>query len=476
MPGLGSAQVTVTIDVFNNDFGNAALFQHIDPVINVGDTVRWNWVAGSHSTTSVTGSLEQWNSMDHTPTFTFDHTFTHVGMFAYYCDIHGFDNGNGTAGGMSGRVTVMPVPEPASVLLVVGLAGGVVVGARRRWGSASRPAAPGRRDGFTLIELLVSLAVIAVLIGLLLSAVQKVRESAGYTACRNNLRQIGLAVNMHEVQTGSYPGIGAMPTQTSALVPLLPFLDQSNLHGRIATDRPLFYAYADYGRLDAAQIPAAGTVVPTFLCPSDAAAAVVTTFDYAALAGTNYVANAGTGTGTYYDFRYPTDGVFWYGSGLRRRDITDGISSTIFFAEALRGAGVDSYDPAADPRRHWLSATCTTAPATDRPGTNPPLTDAVCRMPMYGMTMRGDRNLSWIGGPGHRSVFNTYLMPNDPMIDCGSYGLGRYKASSGHPGGMNMVLGDGSVHFIKNHIELETWRALSTRRDQEVIGSYCGCH
>jgi prepilin-type processing-associated H-X9-DG protein len=67
-------------------------------------------------------------------------------------------------------------------------------------------------------------------------------------------------------------------------------------------------------------------------------------------------------------------------------------------------------------------------------------------------------------------------MPNDPMADCGTFGLGWYKASSGHPGGANMVLGDGSVHFIKNHIELDLWRALSTRHDNEVIGSYCGCH
>ena len=80
----------------------------------------------------------------------------------------------------------------------------------------------------------------------------------------------------------------------------------------------------------------------------------------------------------------------------------------------------------------------------------------------------------WLGGPGQRSVFNTYLMPNDPMPDCGAMGLGRYKASSGHPGGVNMILGDGSVHFVKDHIEPETWRAISTRSDAEVVGSYCG--
>ena len=95
---------------------------------------------------------------------------------------------------------------------------------------------------------------------------------------------------------------------------------------------------------------------------------------------------------------------------------------------------------------------------------------------MLGMTWRGDRNASWVGGPGHRTVFNTHLKPNDSMVDCASYGLGWFKASSNHTGGVNMVLGDGSVHFIKNHIDLQTWRALSTRGVHEAIPSYCGCH
>jgi prepilin-type processing-associated H-X9-DG protein len=73
-------------------------------------------------------------------------------------------------------------------------------------------------------------------------------------------------------------------------------------------------------------------------------------------------------------------------------------------------------------------------------------------------------------------LFNTYYMPNEAMADCGVYGLGRFKASSAHPGGVNMILGDGSVHFIKDHIELATWRALSTRGECEALGSYCGCH
>ena len=115
-------------------------------------------------------------------------------------------------------------------------------------------------------------------------------------------------------------------------------------------------------------------------------------------------------------------------------------------------------------------------PAANAAGSVPPLTDEMCMMAMPGMYWRGDRNMSWIGGSGSRTVFNTYLMPNDPMPDCGTFGLGRFKASSGHIGGVNVILGDGSVHFIMDHIDMDTWRGLSTRGSAEVVGEYCGCH
>jgi prepilin-type N-terminal cleavage/methylation domain-containing protein len=480
-PGAAAAQTTFNIDVYNFDFGDFSVTPpaHVDPMIHVGDTVHWRWVNGLHSTTSVAGIAESWDSgIQSTVGFTFDHTFTHVGTFEYYCQVHGVDNGNGTAGGlMHGSVIVQPVPEPSSVLLVASVAGGLAYGCRRRArlpaGLASRPP---RRPAFTLLELLVVLAILGLFAGLLLPAVQKVRESANYTSCRNNLKQISLAMHNYEVTYGHFPGMGSEPHQDSVLARLLPFLELDGLRQRIDTNRPLFVPIGDYGRLDPSQAEAAKTVVSRFLCPSDGRSPVFTGYDQAALAGGNYVVNAGTGTGTYYDFRYPTDGMFWYGSKLRHRDVTDGLSSTMFVSEALLGAGSDNYDPAqVDRRRHWASVICSTWPAADRPGTTPPLAASMCMMDTFGMTWRGDRAVSWIGGPGHRGVFNTYLMPNDPMIDCGLFGLGWFKASSGHPGGVNMVLGDGSVHFIKNHIDMNTWRALSTRNDSEVIGSYCGC-
>jgi plastocyanin len=118
---------TVDVHIIDFDFANSASGIHFDPTISLGDTVHWILDSGFHSTTSAAGLTESWDSDVHSPTsppFTFDHTFSHVGDFAYYCSVHGFDNGNGTTGGMAGVVHVLAVPEPASGLLVaVGMAG-----------------------------------------------------------------------------------------------------------------------------------------------------------------------------------------------------------------------------------------------------------------------------------------------------------------------------------------------------------------
>jgi plastocyanin len=100
---------TVNVQVVNFAFNP-------DPVqIHVGDTVHWVWATDDHSTTSVSGQIESWDSGVHNSGFTFDHTFTHAGSFVYYCVIHGSDNGNGTASGMSGTIIVSSVGNPTSI-------------------------------------------------------------------------------------------------------------------------------------------------------------------------------------------------------------------------------------------------------------------------------------------------------------------------------------------------------------------------
>ena len=110
-----SAAKIVDVRITDFDFTDSA-GRHFDPVIERGDAVRWFFDFGHHGTTSVVGIAESWDSGLHFATFpvlTFDHTFTNLGAFAYFCRAHGFDRFNGTAGGMSGVVTVVERPPVA---------------------------------------------------------------------------------------------------------------------------------------------------------------------------------------------------------------------------------------------------------------------------------------------------------------------------------------------------------------------------
>ena len=154
--GSATAQQTVTIEIFNFDFGDHVT-GHIDPTIQVGDTIHWVWVTGFHSTTSLPGQTESWDSGVQAPPFTFDHTFTNPGDFTYICSLHGFNNGDGTASGMHGIVHVVPVPEPPLVLLIVVSAGGLILACRRRVPMLAWCGVGRRRSAFSLVERIVQI-------------------------------------------------------------------------------------------------------------------------------------------------------------------------------------------------------------------------------------------------------------------------------------------------------------------------------
>jgi plastocyanin len=141
------AQVTVDVHIYDFDFGTAG---HVasDPTINVGDTVHWIWdTTTPHSTTSAAGQAESWNSgIFSTPGTTFDHTFTQVGTFNYYCLVHGLDLGNGNVSLMSGSITVVPEPGAWSAAVGLLLAGFVLYRARTSKGTnGSATVSPVRR-------------------------------------------------------------------------------------------------------------------------------------------------------------------------------------------------------------------------------------------------------------------------------------------------------------------------------------------
>ena len=212
------------------------------------------------------------------------------------------------------------------------------------------------RRGFTLVVLLVVIAIISVLVGLLLPAVQAAREAARRMQCANNLKQIGLAVHNYESAHRMLPGLYSHGNSAvgnfSVQSQLLPFVEQASLQDLLDFASPLTIGCCP-GDLNDPFIKPAQMVLPIFRCPSDPGPELfkVTTGNRGGAtgrvdlyAGTNYHINQGTGLGTYYDGRAPTDGLVWSNSQVRFRDVLDGLSNTGLFSESLLGLP-DQRDP-----------------------------------------------------------------------------------------------------------------------------------
>ena len=308
-----------------------------------------------------------------------------------------------------------------------------------------------RRTGFTLIELLVVIAIIAVLIALLVPAVQKVREAASRTHCQNNLKQLGLAMhNAHGVNKKLPPGRGTpFPLVFSTHAYLLPYVEQDSLQRLVDFNVPPLACGGGTNAND----PAARTVVPLLLCPSDSGNGRVPGSPYGA---TNYVANVGSGTAAAGNLA-GGDGVFYHGSATRITDIVDGSSNTAAFSESLLGDGQTPSGPPADPRRVVMELA---GGADTTPGS--------CG---GGGTWSGQRGAKWINGHYGDTLYNHFYTPNANVWDCGNgfHNKGLTAARSLHSGGVNVLLCDGSVRFVSDSVAPATWRAVSTRADREVV-------
>ncbi len=331
-----------------------------------------------------------------------------------------------------------------------------------------------RRSAFTLIELLVVIAIIAVLIGLLLPAVQKVRESASRLKCQNNLKQIGLALHNHMDAQGGLPANGnyrysGAVTATNAwsgLARILPEIEQENLFRGI--DFTVGYN---------SQVGISSKRVATFVCPSEVNDKPNGTdpvygnkhwpLSYALSNGTWAVLTAKTtamATG---------DGAFGPNRRNKPADFADGMSNTIAVGEVK--AFTNRVNGAAN---STVYATPPVAPTTAAEA----LAYATGTFNPASYT-----HVEWVDGKVHETGFTTALTPNTKVNYVGSgatYDIDTVTASetavgdtyaavtsrSYHTGGVNVLVMDGSVRFVPDSISLAAWRALGTRAGGEVGG------
>jgi prepilin-type N-terminal cleavage/methylation domain-containing protein/prepilin-type processing-associated H-X9-DG protein len=344
-----------------------------------------------------------------------------------------------------------------------------------------------RRRGFTLIELLVVIAIIAVLIALLLPAVQSAREAARRAQCVNNLKQIGLALhNYHSVNDrfplgaslNSYnPGVYVAKQCWSSLGQLLPQLEQ------VATFNSInFYFGVDTAPSVSGTVnkTAIYTRINAFLCPSDPNISVQPASNcYFACVGTttNFTNGGNSQVANLSD--HPTTGLFGYQVCYGIANCTDGTSNTIAFCESTVGP------PTATPGMKDIGLPQVGIPANallydasaDLASTRGGIASCDQAAQAVGSWTTANRGYLWAYGGLGQSMFNTVALPNSiaGWTYCGNVGttvLVTYsEADSFHPGGVNTLMADGSVKFIKDSINPLTWYALGTKANGEVVSA-----
>jgi prepilin-type N-terminal cleavage/methylation domain-containing protein/prepilin-type processing-associated H-X9-DG protein len=380
-----------------------------------------------------------------------------------------------------------------------------------------QPYPPTRcRLGFTLIELLVVIAIIGVLIALLLPAVQSAREAARRAQCTNNLKQIGLGLANYESSHGAYPPGRMNPDRTNAdgspvtaqytsysSTPgnwtgnfsvhshILNFMEQANAYNAMNFSRPASNRLTASGAVINPNFTAYTVAFSTFLCPSDGnTGRVIGENNYRYNFGGSLTHGGAASWVNNAERTAPGNGAFTYGPSLRVADFKDGLSNTATFSERTKGSGNDlrtspptKADTITSPNRQTTFVDPVQRDDHFRIhcGNYLPVPDAAgFHFNSMGRFLEGSDYVNgWPTAAYSGSLYNHVAPPNWRGQDCGMASAiadvpGEHAIiapRSDHPGGVNVLLGDGSVRFVKDSTNLDTWRALGTRNGGEVISA-----
>lgn len=340
-----------------------------------------------------------------------------------------------------------------------------------------------RRGGFTLIELLVTIGILCVLMGVALPAVQSSREAARRSQCQSNLRQLGIALHAYHAQYDCFPITDACPDQYrfphlqwssryySLFTRLLPQLDSGALFHSINFDVPTIAFDLPVGvdsrelETNSINLTAITTVLGVLLCPSDGIEI--------GGAGTNYRGNSGTGALFAPSLESPDGGNGFFADLsdsrnplLRASSMIDGLSHTSAFSERNRGSGL----------RVGMVRDRDSLPC----GGNTYTADDVllnCKITaLRPSALKSPFVLSgkWWFFTGRAWVIYIHAQPpNGSTPDCSFFahvsGAGMWTARSLHPGGVNVLMGDGGVRFARSSISLAVWRGIGTRNGGELV-------